>query len=220
MLILYDGSIVILSLVFHSSFKQCCPLASSYLLGGVSSIGLQNSLFLTMISFRISFLCFSALDKISIVSSFWTYQTIFSKVIIIHHISSLLCFSYFKPFTYTRCTLPQVSKVRGKVLALNISYLTWFLIFFLLLWKSSITWLKQKRLQIYLSSIKTKVKTTKFPFFFLFFSVENRLVAERDNRTLMQWLICGYHIWLFPCTVVWFIMFFNPQKISWTYMSQ
>ena len=39
-LIFYDISLVILSLVLHSSFKQCCPLGSGYLVGRVSSIGL------------------------------------------------------------------------------------------------------------------------------------------------------------------------------------
>ena len=86
-----------------------------------------------------------------------------------------------------------------------------------------------KGLQVYLSSIKSKVVTIFFFFFFLrfpppptakilyfyyfiffflpkffifilylfifiFFPAENWLVAEKDNRTLMQWLICGYHI--------------------------
>ena len=37
-LIFYDNSLAILSLVFHSSFKQCCPLGSSYLVGRVLSI--------------------------------------------------------------------------------------------------------------------------------------------------------------------------------------
>ena len=47
MLIFYDSSVVIVGLVFHSSFKQCCPLASSYVVGRVLSIGVQNSLSLT-----------------------------------------------------------------------------------------------------------------------------------------------------------------------------
>ena len=36
----YDSSLNILNLVFHSSFKQCCPLGSSYRVGRVLSIGL------------------------------------------------------------------------------------------------------------------------------------------------------------------------------------
>ena len=35
-----NSSLVILSLVFHPSFKQCCPLGSSYLVGKILSIGL------------------------------------------------------------------------------------------------------------------------------------------------------------------------------------
>ena len=38
-LIFYNSSLVILSLVFHPSFKQCCPLGSSYLVGKVLRIG-------------------------------------------------------------------------------------------------------------------------------------------------------------------------------------
>ena len=36
-----------MGLVFHSSLKQCCPVAFSYVVGRVLSIGLQNSLSLT-----------------------------------------------------------------------------------------------------------------------------------------------------------------------------
>ena len=71
-LIFYDSSLVILSLVFHPSFKQSCPLGSSYLVGKVLSICLWNSLSLTMIPFLIYILCFLvgvtfplvALDKV------------------------------------------------------------------------------------------------------------------------------------------------------------
>ena len=55
----YDSSVFILSLVFHSSFKQCCPWGSSYLVGRVLSMGLWNFLSMTMIHFLIYFLCFS-----------------------------------------------------------------------------------------------------------------------------------------------------------------
>ena len=36
----YDSFVVILSLVSHASFKQCCPLLSSYLVRSVLSIGI------------------------------------------------------------------------------------------------------------------------------------------------------------------------------------
>ena len=39
-LIFYDSSVVIISLVFHSSFMQCYPLGSSYLVERVLSISL------------------------------------------------------------------------------------------------------------------------------------------------------------------------------------
>ena len=39
---------------------QCYPLGSSYLVGRVLSIDLQNSLSLTMVPFLIYFLCFSS----------------------------------------------------------------------------------------------------------------------------------------------------------------
>ena len=38
--IFYDSSLVILSLVFHSYFKQCCPLGSIYVVGRVFGISL------------------------------------------------------------------------------------------------------------------------------------------------------------------------------------
>ena len=40
---------------FRFTFKQCYPLGSSYLVGKVLNIGLQNSLSLTMIPFLIYF---------------------------------------------------------------------------------------------------------------------------------------------------------------------
>ena len=51
--------IIVIFVVFHSCFKQCCPLGSSYLVGRVLSIGLQNSLSLAMVPWLISFHCFS-----------------------------------------------------------------------------------------------------------------------------------------------------------------
>ena len=53
--IFYDSSVVILSLIFHSSFMQCYPLGSSYLVGRVLNIGLKNSLSLTMVPSLIYF---------------------------------------------------------------------------------------------------------------------------------------------------------------------
>ena len=38
MLICYNSSVVILRLVFHSSFMQCYPLGSNYLVGSVFSV--------------------------------------------------------------------------------------------------------------------------------------------------------------------------------------
>ena len=40
LLTFYDSSWVIWSVVFHPSFRHCCTLGSSYLVGKVSSIGL------------------------------------------------------------------------------------------------------------------------------------------------------------------------------------
>ena len=55
---LYNSSVVILSLIFHSSYIQCCPLGSSYLVGRVLSISLQNPLSFIMVRFLIYFHCF------------------------------------------------------------------------------------------------------------------------------------------------------------------
>ena len=57
-------------------------------------------------------------------------------------------------FNSTRRTVCQVNKVKVRGLGLNNSYLAWF--FFMVLWRSSISWQKIW-LQISLSSIKSKL---------------------------------------------------------------
>ena len=72
------------------------------------------------------------------------------------------------PFSATRRLNLHQNKFKVEGFCINISYLAWFFIFFMVLWKSSMSFLKKKKVSILLSCIKTKVamKFLKKTFFF------------------------------------------------------
>ena len=101
----------------------------------------------------------------------WVNLTIINQIIVI-----------INPFSATRSYKRHQDRVKAKGLGRNSSYLAGVSIFFFHgSMKKFIRLAKKKLLEIFLSSIKTKV-TIKFPTkLFFFFSAKNWLGSERVN---------------------------------------
>ena len=91
------------------------------------------------------------------------------------------------PFNTTKRLKRHQNKVKVEGFCLNILYLAWFFfVFFMFLWKNSISFLKKKSLQTYLCCIKTEVA---IKFLKKTFSAKNRLGTERvkNNQRSTHW---------------------------------